>query len=211
MTQRALLICGVIAPMLYALADLIAGLQTPGYSFRDQTISELGAIGAPSRPLFSALLIVVYALFAAFGIGVWRSAGRSRGLRAVGGLVLTEGVMALAVGQFASMEMRGADQGLAGSLHLIEGAVAMVLITAAMVIGAVTLSGRFRVYTVLAIVVMLGFGFWSTAEVPAVGAGVITPWLGVKERIFWYDYWCWFAALAVFLLRCGSPELRDRS
>ena len=60
--MKALLICGILSPVLYAIADLLAGLQLEDYSFRDQTISELGAIGAPSRPLFTVLLLVVYGL-----------------------------------------------------------------------------------------------------------------------------------------------------
>jgi hypothetical protein len=55
MVRRILLLCGVLSPLLYALADALAGMRWEGYSFRDQTISELGAIGAPSRPLFSSL------------------------------------------------------------------------------------------------------------------------------------------------------------
>src|SRR5678815_4513536 len=68
-TRRMLLACGIAVPLLYAVADLVAGVQWKGYSFRDQTISELGAIGAPSRTLFSVLLVVVYALMVAFGVG----------------------------------------------------------------------------------------------------------------------------------------------
>jgi hypothetical protein len=51
--------CGILSPVLYAMSDAVAGMQWKGYSFWDQTISELGAIGAPSRPLFSFLLIIV--------------------------------------------------------------------------------------------------------------------------------------------------------
>jgi hypothetical protein len=40
-TQLALLASGIVAPLLYIAADVIAGLQWKGYSFRDQTISEL--------------------------------------------------------------------------------------------------------------------------------------------------------------------------
>ena len=42
--RRALLLCGVISPLLYAVADTLAGVLSEGYSFRDQTISELGAV-----------------------------------------------------------------------------------------------------------------------------------------------------------------------
>jgi hypothetical membrane protein len=63
--MKALLICGILSPVLYAISDVLAGLQWEDYSFRDQTISELGAIGAPSRPLFAVLLLIVYGLMVA--------------------------------------------------------------------------------------------------------------------------------------------------
>ena len=49
--------CGAVSPRFYSGADLLAGLNFEGYSFRDQTISELGATGVPSKALFSAMLI----------------------------------------------------------------------------------------------------------------------------------------------------------
>jgi hypothetical protein len=48
-----LLASGIAAPMLAAVADVITGLRWEGYSFLHQTISELRAIGAPSKPLFT--------------------------------------------------------------------------------------------------------------------------------------------------------------
>ena len=75
MAQKILLVCGILSPVLYAVSDVLAGMQWEGYSFRDQTISELGAIGAPSRPLFGLLLLAVYGLMVAFGVGIWKAAG----------------------------------------------------------------------------------------------------------------------------------------
>lgn len=200
-SQRALLASGIAAPALYAVADIVAGMRWEGYSFRDQTISELGAIEAPSRGVFSVFLIVVYALMAAFGIGIWRASDGNRRLRTAGGLIIAVGVLALTVGQFAAMRMRGSEQGSAGALHLIEGLVAMLMVFASMGIAATALGRRFRVYTLVAIAVVLGFGAWSTSEVPRVEQGLATPWLGVKERIFWYGYQSWYAVLALALLR----------
>jgi hypothetical protein len=57
--RRVLLLSGVLSPLLYAVAGALAGMRWKGYSFRDQTISELGAIGAPS--------IATIALMLAFG------------------------------------------------------------------------------------------------------------------------------------------------
>ncbi len=206
MVRRILLFCGVLSPLLYALADALAGMRWQGYSFRDQAISELGAIGAPSSFFFSMFLIPVYVLLTAFGLGIWQSAGERRRLRVVAGLLIALGVMALTVGQLVPMRPRGTEQGLTGALHLIEGAAAMLMVLAAMVIAATTFGRRFRLYTIATIAVVLAFGAWSGMEAPRVEAGLATPWLGVMERIFWYAYQSWFAVLALTLLRQQTGE-----
>lgn len=209
MTRRVLLLCGVLSPLLYAAADALAGLRWQGYSFHDQTISELGAIGAPSRPLFSILLIFVYLLFTAFGVGVWKSAQHRRRLRVAAGLLIALGVMALTIGQLAPMRLRGTEQGLSGALHLIEGAAAMVLLLTAMGFAAASLGRRFAVFTAATVVIMLVFGGWSAMDIPKVEAGLPTPWVGVKERIYWYAYQVWYVVLAVTLLRESRDNLRS--
>jgi len=110
--RRILLFCGVLSPLMYAMADVLAGMRWDGFSFRDQTISELGAIGAPSRVLFSILLIPTYLLLIAFGAGVWQSAAARRTVRMVGALLIGFGVLALTVGQFVPMRPRGTEHGL---------------------------------------------------------------------------------------------------
>ena len=56
---------------------------------------------------------------------------------------------------------------------------------------------------------MLSFGGWSAREIPRVEAGLPTPWVGLKERIYWYSYQVWFIALALKLLRepSGTREI----
>ena len=210
MVRQILLLCGILAPLLYALADALAGMLWGNYSFRDQTISELGAIGAPSRVLFSILLIPVYLLLVAFGLGVWQSASGRRRIRVAAGLLIGFGVLALTVGQFVPMRPRGTGQGLTGALHLIEGMVAMLMILVAMGFAATAVGKRFRVYTIATIALVLVFGAWSGMEAPQIEAGLATPWLGVKERIWWYAYQLWFSVLALSLLRqrTGERELR---
>jgi hypothetical protein len=180
-----------------------------GYSFRDQTISELGAIGAPSRPLFAALLFVVYVLVVAFGVGIRKAAGVNRRLRVAGGLLIGLGVMALTAGQLAAMRPRGTEQGLAGTMHLVEGMVAMLMVFTAMGIAATVFGSRFRLYTIATIVLTLGFGAWAGLEAPRIERGLATPWVGVKERIFWYGYQSWYIVLAITLLRSRSNPAED--
>lgn len=205
MVRKVLLAAGIVAPLLYAAGDAIAGSRWEGYRFRDQTISELGAIGAPSAGLFGAFLVAAYALMVAFGVGVWISAGGSRGLRAAGALLMGLGVLALAMGPFSAMQMRGVEQGLSGQMHLASIAAGVLLILGAMALGAAALGRRFRLYTVATLAVMLAFGAWSGAEASRVERGLPTPWVGVKERIMVYGYQLWFVALALALLRRRLP------
>ena len=208
--RQILLLCGILSPLLYGVADALAGMRWQGYSFRDQAISELGAIGAPSRPLFSILLIPVYLLLVAFGVGAWQSAAGRRKVRVVAGLLVGLGVLALAVGQFVPMRPRGTVQGLSGALHLVEGMVAVLMLLVAMGFAATAFGKRFRLYTITTIAVVLAFGAWSAMEAPRIEAGLATPWVGVKERIFWYAYQLWFIVLALTLLRqrVGEPGPR---
>lgn len=210
MVRRSLLLCGVLSPLLYAVADALAGLRWEGYSFRDQTISELAAIGAPSRLFFSMFLIPVHLLLVAFGVEVWRSAGGTRALRVVAGLLIGFGVLALTVGQLAPMRERGTEQGLIGAVHLVEAAVAVFMLMAMMGFAAAALGSRFRFYTIATIALMLAFGAWSASAAPPIEAGLPTPWIGVKERLFWYVYQLWFAVLALTLLRQRTGEREPR-
>ncbi len=199
--RKVLLYCGIGSPLLYVIADALAGLNWHGYSFRDMTISELGAIGAPSRPLFAVLLVFAYALLLAFGLGVRRAAGDRPRLRWVGTLVMALGLLALIVGQLAAMRPRGTPQGTAGAMHLAEGAAAMLILFVAMGIASTVFGARFRLYTWATLALVLVLGGWTARSAGAVQAGDPTPWLGVFERVWWYAYQLWFAILALTLLR----------
>lgn len=107
------------------------------------------------------------------------------------------------------MQLRGGEQGLTGLLHLVEGAAAVVMIVAAIGLAAAAFGPRFRLYSVVTIVVVLGFGGWSAMEIGRVGQGLATPWVGVKERIFWYSYQLWFAVLALGLLREDTSSVNS--
>jgi hypothetical protein len=68
---KVLLICGVLASLLYVVTDILAGMIWEGYSFSSQAISELSAIHAPTRPLVVTLGLIYDVLLIAFGFCVW--------------------------------------------------------------------------------------------------------------------------------------------
>ena len=52
---KALLICGILSSLLYFAINIIVPMQYPGYNSASQVPSELSAIGAPTRMLWSVL------------------------------------------------------------------------------------------------------------------------------------------------------------
>jgi hypothetical protein len=100
----------------------------------NQTVSELLAIGAPTRLLLVPLMITYSVLMIAFDWGVWVSAGRKRALRVVAGLLVGLGVMGF-TGPFTSMhqrELRAAGGGtLPNTLHKTMAGVGSLFFTGA--------------------------------------------------------------------------------
>jgi hypothetical protein len=72
-----LLACGIGSSATYVAANVVGALRGHGYSSVNQTVSELTAIDAPSRPVALPLFVASDVLSLAFGIGVVASAGRN--------------------------------------------------------------------------------------------------------------------------------------
>ncbi|MBI3966083.1 MAG: DUF998 domain-containing protein [Chloroflexi bacterium] len=77
-TKKLLLVCGIVASLLYVAATILGAMRWEGYSSTAQSVSELFAIDAPSKSLVDPLFVTYSLLWSAFGVGVWRSAGRKR-------------------------------------------------------------------------------------------------------------------------------------
>jgi hypothetical protein len=67
MVRIVLLVCGILSSLLYVAMNVIGAMQFEGYSSISQSVSELFAIGAPSRPLWVLLGILYHILMIAFG------------------------------------------------------------------------------------------------------------------------------------------------
>ena len=207
--RRALLACGVASSLLYVAMNAFVPMFWESYSCASQTVSELSAIGAPTRPLWVALGVAYTLLFAAFGAGVWASAGRSQPLRVVGAVIIASGVVGLAWPPMHLREALAAGGGtLTDTLHLVWTAAWGLLSMLAMGFGATALGRRFRLYTVVTIVIMIAFGYLTGLDGPRIGANLPTPWIGVWERINIGAYVLWVAVLAAALLRSGADGPR---
>ena len=76
MARKVLLVCGILSVLFYAAMDVIGGTRWQSYNWMSQEFSRLSAIGAPSRPLHLVLNPIYSLLVIAFGLGIWRWAGR---------------------------------------------------------------------------------------------------------------------------------------
>ncbi len=203
---KVLLGCGVLSSVLYVAADIIAATALyPGYSYTSQQVSELAAIGAPTRPFVVPLLITCQVLVIAFSIGVLGSAGKKRALRITGILLAVFGVVSL-TSFFFPMNLRGAEQSFTGLMHLIFGGVAVLLIMLFIGFGAAARGKGFRIYSIGTILTLLLFGALAGLQGPRVAAGLPSPWLGVIERVSYYSPFLWLLVFAVVLLRAQGTE-----
>src|SRR5688500_9856489 len=108
MVRKLLLVCGILASLVYVGADIIAALSWEGYSYTSQTRSELSALGAPTRDFMVIALNLHAVLVLIFAMGVWLSAGskRSRYITAV--MLFALGVSDM-VAHFFPMHVRGTE------------------------------------------------------------------------------------------------------
>src|SRR5512141_890168 len=125
MIRRALLACGILSSLLYLATDILGGMRYEGYSFVNQAISELAAVGAPSKPFVDPLFLIYTLLVLVFGIGLFREAwARNRSLRITAWMLIALGDVGLAVGVFAgptlfAMRQRGTGSLTTDAPHII--------------------------------------------------------------------------------------------
>jgi Na+/H+ antiporter NhaA len=198
---RVLLGCGVASSVLYVATDIIAFLSYAGYSFLDQNYSEMVAEGAPTRPFLVGVAIPYHLLLAAFAVGIWAWAGRSRAARIAVALLLVFAVIDTATAMFFQMDLRGVAATPRGSLHGPLTGVFNLFFLLAMGFGAAVLGRRFRWYSIATIATLAGFGIVTSLQIPQLAAGQPTPWMGLTERIGIYAMMLWVAVFGIALLR----------
>lgn len=204
MQRKFLLVCGILSSLLYIAMLIFVPMQYEGYSSINQTISELSAIGAPTRSLWVPLGIVYTLLIAAFGWGIRLSANQNRRLRIAGTLLAIYGVVGIGW-VFAPMHRReviaAGGATISDTMHLVMGAVSNLFMMVSMGFAATALGKRFRMYSIVTIISLLVFGILTGISAPDVNANRPTPLVGVWETIMLGVFLLWTAVLAIILLR----------
>lgn len=200
--RDVLLSCGILAAAVYIAGDMAAGMLYPDYSFVDQYVSELFAIGAPTSRLVIWMFTLSSVLLTAFALGIWRSAGDSRSLRFMALAILASALIGLVLWNFFPMHMRGAGRTFTDTMHLVLATNPFVLLS--LLFGVAAFRNWFRVFTLATILVLLVpavFAFWYA---PQIDTGQATPGLGLGERIAQYAYQLWQVTLAGILVHTPS-------
>jgi hypothetical protein len=206
MVLKLLLVCGILSSLLYVAMNVFVPMLFEGYSLASQTVSELSAIGAPTRPLWVWLGTVYALLVAAFGWGIWKSVGRNRPLRVVGGLMVVDGVISL---YWPPMHLRGAEFTLTDTMHIVWAMVTVLLMMLAIGFGAAAFSKWFCLYSIATMVILVVFGALTGMDGPRIATNLPTPWVGVWERISIAAFMLWVVVLAMTLLRDQDSAAPD--
>jgi Protein of unknown function (DUF998) len=202
MLQKALLLGGLASSLVYAAVNMYVPMTWDDYSIASQTVSELSAIGSPTRTLWIGLIVPYMVLFAAFGWGVLKSAGANRWLRIEGWLILVYSAFNLYWPPMHRREVLAAGGGtLTDTLHLVWAGVTVFLFVLIMGFGAIALGRLFRVYTVVSVAALIVCGLMTSLDAPNVATNLPTPWIGVWERVNIGVFLLWVAVLSISLMR----------
>lgn len=200
-----LLLCGALAPLWMLIGVYAGGRLYPGYSHRQQAMSELGARARPTtriHPFINNYPIGL--LFSAFGIGIMALLSEQPLGYCGGILLLAHGLSHIVAGIFPL----DADLGAGGRLspgHKVHGVAGLVMyfalwIACVLWIFIDTPAGQvFRVYSLLsamASIASLGFMVRSLRS----GRN-----MGLHQRVSYGILAVWCTALALLLSGSFSP------
>jgi len=172
------------------------------YNWITQTVSELSAVDAPTRPLWFPLGIVYTLLIAAFGWGVFRSAVGNRYLCIVGILLIINGLIGLTWSPMHQREVLAAGGGTFTDIwHLVMASVTVLVMFLSIGFGAAAFGKGFRFYSIITILVFIVFGVLTFVEAPNVDKNLPTPYIGLWERINIAAFMAWLLVFSINLLR----------
>jgi hypothetical protein len=154
MTQVAL-ICGILSSFWYAAINVLVPMLWPAYSSVNQTVSELSAIGAPTRSVWIIVALPYVLLFAAFGWGVLQASKQNRKLLIDGWLIIFYCIFNVYWPPMHLREVLAAGGGtLSDTLHLVWASITTILFMLIMGFAAFALDKKFRIYTAISMALL---------------------------------------------------------
>lgn len=207
---RFLALCGVAAPIVFAIFVTVSGFIYAGYSHVTQAVSELGGVEAEYPLLQNVNFFVMAVLFIAFAFGLHRGIGGGNGSKLGPVLVGAFGFSSALGSAFLPCDPGCEFQTLTGTLHNLTGLGGFISAIA----GIFVISRRLRtepewqtlctfswiagIATLVSLLLWIGIA--KAADVDSVN--------GLLQRLFVLSWFVWVEVMALRLLRisAGTPS-----
>jgi len=206
---KLLALCGIAAPIIFAILVTVGGLIYEGYSHSAQAVSELGGVEAQYPLLQSTNFLVVGVLFIPFAFGLRRGLGNGR--RSTLGPVLV-GIFGVSsgIGNAVFPCDPGCEfQTVTGTLHNLTGLGGFIAAVAGIFVISRKLKGDprwhflYRFSWITGVLVMLSLFLWiGVAKVAEIGS-----LNGVLQLVFIGAWFIWVEVMAFRLLFLSRRNL----
>jgi hypothetical protein len=203
------LACGILSSVVYIIANIITPVLYEGYNIPSQTVSELSAIDAPTRPFWIALMVPYSLLLMAFGWGIIQMASGSRPLRIAGILLIINAIIGVLWPPMHQREILAAGGGTwSDTLHIVFTFITVPIMISIVGFGASALDKRFRIYSIITVVILMASGVVTGLDGPRISENQSTPSIGIWERISIGIYMLWIVVFATRLLRMYGKKTK---
>ena len=136
-----------------------------------------------------------------FGWGVWLSSGNNRKLQVAGVMVLIYGFSDFFWPPMHLREALAAGEGsMTDTMHIVFAMKTIALMLLIIGFGAAALGKKFRLFSIICIVIFIVFGILIGLDSPGISANLPTPRLGIWQRINIGVFLLWIAVFAIRLL-----------
>jgi len=197
---KVLLICGILAALIYIVTDVIASLVRPGYNFVTTTANLLIAHGSPTRSFVLPLNVLAHLLLLGFALGVWFAAGDIWVFRVMACLLAANAILSLLAGLVFPWHPGDAMDTDTNKANLALMASSVVVLFLAVVLGIFANHNWMRGFTIGLIALFLVLAVYSVLRFRLAAGAPPQTLIGVQERTMFYGELIWLILQAAVLI-----------
>lgn len=196
--------CGILAAILFIATDLLAGTFWRNYNFISQSISELSAVGSPTRQFVLISNLICDLLLIIFSYGIYREAEKYLTLKITAVFIFGNALLTAISTIF--FPMRLGEIPTPNSVNVLIMMSAMFCFVLAILFGVVAFKNEFRFYsigTLLAYAILTLLGIFV---IPRINPAYPMVRTGIQERVMVMGYLLWLLILSIKFLRDPSKN-----
>jgi hypothetical membrane protein len=206
MKNKVLMLCGILAPVIYIFTVVLGGAIRPGYSHVAQAVSDLIATEAPNKALLDSLFALYNLLTIAFGVGLFlyvRSSNQKRGnlVGTLGALILGASAVFGVIILFFPEPVGGMAAPITstGTMHIVFAGLSSLSTMLAMLLMGFWFRNnprlqRYGLYSFISVAVV-----FLSGGLAAVSVANQSPIAGLLERITIGGFIQWLFVIAAML------------